>query len=123
MKNDKIESINLISDGTIVEGNIKCDNSIRIDGTIIGNITSQKKVIIGNNGKMLGHLNCLNADIFGYFNGDIKITEILFLKDTANIQGDCHAKKLIVESGAIISGNFHIGDSNKLNDSKSKKSI
>ncbi len=115
MKINKSEYINIISSNTIIEGNIKCDGDIRLDGKIIGNILSDNKVVIGNNGKMLGKMECNNADILGYFNGNIKVSENLFLKDTANIKGNIYAKKLIVESGAILSGNCNIGDISKFN--------
>ena len=43
-------SATLISSGTILKGDVKSENDLRIDGTIHGNVYSSAKIIVGPSG-------------------------------------------------------------------------
>ena len=47
-------SINLISIGTDITGDIKSSGDIRIDGSLKGNLNTKGKVVIGLTGKVVG---------------------------------------------------------------------
>jgi cytoskeletal protein CcmA (bactofilin family) len=102
-------SINLISAGTIIEGEIKSAGDIRIDGSIIGSVISKAKIVIGTTGKIEGDIQCQNADISGTLNGKVQVAEMLHLKSTALVNGDIHTGKLVVEVGAAFTGNCNMG--------------
>ncbi len=102
-------SINLIGAGTVIEGEIKSNGDIRIDGTIYGSITSKSKVVIGTTGLVKGDISCQNADISGTVEGKTNIAELLFLKASAKINGDIYTGKLVVESGATFTGSCNMG--------------
>lgn len=103
-------SVNLISAGTVIEGEINCRGDLRVDGKVIGRITSKSKVVIGTTGEVEGDILCQHADVFGKYNGNMRINEILFMKSSCNIKGDVHAGKLVVEAGAVFSGHCHMGE-------------
>ena len=102
-------SINLIGAGTVIEGEIKSMGDIRIDGTIIGSITSKSKVVVGATGQVQGDIHCQNADISGSVQGRTFVSEMLFLKSTAKLNGDISTGKLVVEVGASFTGNCNMG--------------
>ena len=102
-------SINLIGAGTIIEGEIKSNGDIRIDGHLLGSITSKAKVVIGATGNIDGDIVGQNADISGTITGKITISELLFLKSTAKINGDMVTGKLVVEAGATFTGSCNMG--------------
>lgn len=102
-------SINLIGAGTVIKGEVKSNGDIRIDGTIIGSVTSKSKVVIGSTGKMEGDIFCQNADISGAIKGKTVVAEMMFLKSTAVVNGDIHTGKLVVEVGAAFTGNCNMG--------------
>ncbi len=91
---------NRITEGSSIKGDIVSDTNIRIDGSILGNITTSKKVVIGEKGKVDGILESENADIEGRFTGKITINETLTIKSTAIIEGEVIAGKLAIEPGA-----------------------
>ena len=45
-------TINLISNGTDITGDIKSNGDIRIDGSLTGNLNTKGKVVIGTTGKV-----------------------------------------------------------------------
>ncbi len=95
-------SLNSLVQGTTVEGTIKADSDIRIDGSIKGKLFCDAKVIIGPTGQIEGEVKCQNAVIEGKFDGVLQVTELLNVRETAHITGDVTTGKLIIQSGAIF---------------------
>ncbi len=98
-------SVNIIADGTMLEGNIATNGDIRIDGTVKGNIVSKSKVIIGRSGKVEGNVTCANIDIEGAVKAEtLNVANLISLKATANLTGNIIAGKIAIEPGAEFSG-------------------
>ena len=95
-------AINSIVRGTKIEGSVTAENDIRIDGIIKGSLTCSAKVIIGPAGLVDGEVKCQNAVIEGKFYGILKVTDLLSVKETAEIVGDVTTAKLSVTPGAIF---------------------
>jgi cytoskeletal protein CcmA (bactofilin family) len=99
----------LISSGTTIKGDISSNADLRIDGTIIGNITSNAKIVIGSSGVVEGDINGNNADIVGKTSGTIKVKELLQLRGECVVNGNIYAGKLQVEPTATFNGQCHMG--------------
>jgi len=98
----------LISAGTTLTGDLNSNSDLRIDGTLVGNINSTAKVIMGANGTVKGDINGLQADILGRVTGAVKVKELLQLKGSSVVQGNIHAGKLQVEPTATFNGECHM---------------
>lgn len=110
-KNENIgNSVNLIGPGTIIKGNIETNSDMRIDGSVEGSIKVKGKLVIGNNGKIEGDIQCQNAEVFGEIKGQIEVSELLSLKVSAKIIGDIITNKLSIEPGAFFIGNCKMGE-------------
>ena len=102
-------SINLIGAGTVIEGDIRSNGDIRIDGTVIGHVISKAKVVIGATGVVEGDVNSQNADVSGVIKGKTAVSELLFLKSSSKVIGDIVTGKLVVEVGATFTGSCNMG--------------
>ena len=98
----------LISAGTTLTGDINSNADLRIDGTLVGNINSTAKVIIGANGTVKGDIHGQQADILGKVTGAVKVKELLQLKGSSVVQGNIYAGKLQVEPTATFNGECHM---------------
>jgi len=107
VKNKEVEvpSINLLSSGTMVKGEIKVSGDFRIDGTFVGSIECKGKVVVGPTGSVDGEIICQNADFSGEVKATVKVSELLTMKETAKFTGDITTNKLAIEPGAKFSGN------------------
>ncbi len=103
-KTPETPSVNIIGAGTVIEGDIKSDGDIRIDGTLNGSLNTKGKLVLGTTGMVDGEVSCRNADISGTINGKIKVAELLSLKATSKLTGDITTNKLNIEPGANFSG-------------------
>jgi cytoskeletal protein CcmA (bactofilin family) len=107
---DKVgNSATLISAGTTVQGDIKGDNDIRIDGTIHGNVYSSSKIVVGPTGYIEGNINGKQADITGKVQGNISVEDVLQLRGQCNVQGNIAAGTLQVDPTAIFNGQCQMG--------------
>ncbi|HET8864590.1 MAG TPA: polymer-forming cytoskeletal protein [Gracilimonas sp.] len=125
-------AVNIISEGTKLKGNLNSQTDIRIAGHVDGEAASKGKLIVTENGKIVGNLKSVEADIAGRVEGEVKVSNKLTLRKSAIIDGDIYTKTLIVEEGAQINGSCRMGsdakflsdndDSNAVSDSKVKSS-
>ncbi len=112
MSNEKTtgNGTTLISAGTTLKGDISSNSDLRIDGTIIGNVTSSSKIVIGASGNVEGDLTGNQADIVGKVSGNIKTKDLLQLRGDCIVKGNVHAGKLQVEPTAVFNGQCHMGN-------------
>ena len=103
-------TINLISNGTDITGDIKSNGDIRIDGSLTGNLNTKGKVVIGPTGKVNGEVICKNSEVSGIVEGKISVGQLLNLKASSTILGDIATSKLSIEPGAKFSGNCNMTD-------------
>ncbi len=102
-------STSLIGNGTTLKGDITSNGDMRIDGTLVGNVFSTAKVVIGANGVVEGDIIGMQADIMGKVIGTIKVKELLQLKASGTVNGNIHAGKLQIEPAATFNGACHMG--------------
>src|SRR5678810_756265 len=99
----------LISAGTTVKGDLNSNHDLRIDGTIIGNISSSAKIVIGSSGIVEGDISGNQADIVGKVSGNIRAKELLQLRGECVVTGNLYAGKLQIEPSATFNGQCHMG--------------
>ncbi len=105
-------SSNSLVQGTNIDGTLHAEKDIRIDGSMKGTLICKGKVIIGPTGIIIGDVQCENAVIEGRFEGMLTVSEVLHVKETANIEGDISTQKLIVQPGSIFNVKCKMGSGN-----------
>jgi cytoskeletal protein CcmA (bactofilin family) len=93
-------TLNALVKSTDIDGNVRCESDLRIDGHIKGNVHCGAKVIIGPTGGVEGEVVCQNAVVEGRFKGKLKASELLHVRETAIMDGEISTAKLLVQSGA-----------------------
>jgi len=95
---------NLIGNGTTIKGELIATGDIRLDGTVIGTIKSNGKIVIGQQGVVEGEIICNSADISGQVKGIIRVDELTSLKATSRVEVELYTKQLFIEVGAVFTG-------------------
>jgi cytoskeletal protein CcmA (bactofilin family) len=103
-------SINIITAGTLIKGDISASGDFRLDGTLEGNIQLNGKLVVGDSGIVNGNVLCVNANIIGTVNGNLSVKELLSLNATARVKGDILINKLSIEPGAVFTGKCRMLD-------------
>jgi cytoskeletal protein CcmA (bactofilin family) len=102
--------INMIGEGTVVEGTYRAAGDIRVSGRIVGKLLAEGKVIVTQEGEIDGEIVAASADIAGSVVGEISVKERLVLKNSAKIDGNVRALRLVVEEGAVFGGKCQMGE-------------
>ena len=95
---------NALTAGSKIIGTIIADSDFRVDGIVEGDIQANGKVVIGEQGRIKGTIQCQNAEILGQLDGKIETVHTLALRATGNIHGEVTTQTLIVEPNAVFNG-------------------
>ena len=106
--------IYIIEKSTKIVGEITSKADFRIDGSVEGKIVTSGKVVIGEEGSVIGRIDCSNSDIAGSIDGIIDVSGILSLKSSSKVKGEVLVGKLAVESGANVDANISMKGSKKM---------
>ena len=94
-----------VGHGTTLTGDTEFHAMLRVDGHLIGSVTSESgTLIIGTNGQVDANVAVAAAMVNGNVNGDILATEKLHLGRTARVMGNISSPRLVVEEGAVLEG-------------------
>ena len=93
----------IIGRGTIFEGVINVDNSVRIDGTFKGELTCSGALTISQSGEAYADLEGHDIYINGIVRGTIRAEKVR-LDSQARFIGDVYASALSVSEGAVFHG-------------------
>lgn len=105
------ESISIISEGAVMNGDFESNGDIRVDGRLNGNIYCNSKLLIGPKGIIEGNISGNHADIQGTVKGNIKMSGQLNLQGKATITGDINVARLQMESTVCFNGKCIMGAS------------
>lgn len=100
---------NQIAKGTQIQGDIKTEGVLRVDGSLKGSIESTGKVVVGPSGSIEGSIVCSSANIAGNVKAKIQVKELMHLQASARLHGDITVGKLAIEPGATFSGTCSMG--------------
>ena len=89
---------------TIVEGKVRTEGSIRIDGRLVGDVVAKANAAIGINGSVDGSVTARNVSVAGKVQGTVTATEKLVLEGKSILRGDIRAARLVIDEGAVFDG-------------------
>ena len=100
------KTLTVIAEGVTIDGKINSPGSTRIDGTVKGEVISDKEVIIGKEGKVNANVQTRNAVIAGSFNGEMNATGEVEISATGKFVGNLVQKEalLTIAKGGLFKG-------------------
>jgi cytoskeletal protein CcmA (bactofilin family) len=114
--------LNIIALGTVIEGKITSQGSIRINGKTVGDIMVSGNLVVGATGDVNGNLEAKNVTIGGKVGGNIVAKEKLVFESKAMVTGDVRAAKIVIDEGAVFDGEC-VMDTAKASDKKPAPNI
>lgn len=112
------KELNLIGQGTIVEGSIRTKGNIRVDGKVRGEVHSTENLAVGPGGEIEGGVSGKNVIIGGRVRGNVSSVEKLVLESKSVIQGDIRAQRLVIDEGAVFDGHVVMTDKPAVNNAQ-----
>lgn len=98
----------LIGEGTVVRGELKFDEGLRIDGEVFGDVTAnpgtRTLLVVSEKARVHGKVNAGHVIINGEVRGPVMASEMLELQPRATVVGDVRYEVLEMHPGAMIDG-------------------
>ncbi len=103
----KVSSASIITPGTSIKGEIKCDGNILLNGEFEGKIISQSEVVVGKSGRVSGEIQAQKLLVSGEFRGNF-IGEVIDIMPYGKVYGDVRVNNIIIEPNAVFEGETKI---------------
>jgi cytoskeletal protein CcmA (bactofilin family) len=104
---EEVESV--IGEHTSVDGTFKSENSIRIRGTVQGEIESQRAILVEAQANVNAKVTASNITVAGQVNGQIFCSGRVELRPSGRVIGEINAGTLIMQEGAFFEGHLKMG--------------
>ncbi|GAB5520274.1 MAG: hypothetical protein RhofKO_25250 [Rhodothermales bacterium] len=97
--------LNLVGEGSTLEGSIQSEQDLNVAGRVKGNLTTSGRLVITASGYVDGDVKAQSATIAGEVSGTVHVKGTLTLRPTARIAADITTGSLAVDEGARFEGN------------------
>ena len=104
---EEVESV--IGEHTSVDGTFKSENSIRIRGSVQGEIESQRAILVEAQANVNAKVTASNITVAGQVNGQIFCSGRVELRPSGRVIGEINAGTLIMQEGAFFEGHLKMG--------------
>lgn len=95
--------------GSRIEGKLTFESSVRIDGTVEGEIQAQQAVIVGEGAVINAHINAETIVIKGKVTGDITARRQVELRGPGRLVGNITTPSLVIHEGVFFEGHCSMG--------------
>jgi len=94
----------LLGRGARFEGKLTFEGTVRIDATLIGSITTNDVLVVGEAARIDANIVCGTIIVHGEVNGNISAKTAVEVRQGAKLRGDIETGALVIEKGAIFQG-------------------
>jgi cytoskeletal protein CcmA (bactofilin family) len=99
----------VLSKDAVFEGKIISKDSVKIDGRLVGEVSSEATIELGETGSVEGNVTAVHVITAGRIKGAIQAREKVELKGKSRLEGDLVTTRLVIEDGAQFEGMCKMG--------------
>ncbi len=103
----------IIGRGSVIEGTVTVQSSLRVDGKIIGTVNVADSLIVGKDGEIEGEVRVKNAVIGGKVKNKIIASGKVVLEAKSIVYGEIKTSRLVIDEGAIFEGRCMMSEEGK----------
>lgn len=98
------EAMTFLEKGVHFKGTLTYEGTVRVDGEIEGDITTQGTLIVGERGIINADISAGTVIVGGRINGNIHALQKIQLLPKSVVTGSLTAPCLIIDDGALLNG-------------------
>ena len=100
----------VVGSGTSVEGTLKVEGNLLLDGKLDGTLTVNGRLEVGAGAEIRADVDAVEARVAGKIRGNLKARESVELLQGSRLEGDVFTRCFRIEDGAFFQGNCHMGE-------------
>ena len=94
----------VLSNQIKLEGRLQSTSNIRFDGEMLGDVSTDGDLSVGEHGRVRGNVTGRNVVVGGSIQGNVSTTGRLEILATGKVFGDIMVGSLIIDEGGILRG-------------------
>jgi cytoskeletal protein CcmA (bactofilin family) len=104
-----------LGEGTLISGDIRFPEILRVDGRITGKVHSEKELVVGETGDVEAEIDVGILSVNGRVSGTIRVRERMTIHPRGQVRGELLLEKpgLIIEEGGIFEGTIEMSSERK----------
>ncbi len=96
--------VTILGPGTVVNGDIHCKGTIRIEGFVGGNVISEDSVVLLESGRVRGSVFAGQIIVGGEVEGNVSAVERVEITAGGRVVGDLTAPRISIHEGVVFEG-------------------
>ena len=90
--------------GAVIQGKLSFDSPVRIDGTLVGEVTASSTLIVGEQGVVEARINVGSVVILGTVIGNVEAEDLVEIKAGGRLIGDVKSRRIVIEEKGHFQG-------------------
>jgi cytoskeletal protein CcmA (bactofilin family) len=90
--------------GSHFEGELRFEQSFRVDGKVTGKVVSDGDLVVGERGEIDGEIRVGRLFVSGLVKGEVHVARRLSIHPRGRVEGSVSARALIIEEGGVLEG-------------------
>lgn len=90
--------------GTLIEGKLRFDSPVRIDGTLKGEVTSTSVLIVGEQATVEAAIHVGTLIVYGQVVGKVRADDLVEIKKGGYLEADILARRVMMDEGGFWQG-------------------
>jgi len=103
-----------VDQGSEIVGELRFRDTFRVDGLVRGRVVSQNALIVGENGRVEGEVECGEVTVRGALTGRVQARDKIELLAGCRVHATLVTPKLLIEDGAFFEGECEMKGSGSL---------
>jgi cytoskeletal protein CcmA (bactofilin family) len=104
-----------LGEGTVISGEIRFPDILRVDGKVTGKLSSEKELVVGETGEVEAEIEVGILSVSGKVTGTMRVRDRITIHPRGRVQGELIMEKpgLVIEEGGIFEGTIDMGSAHK----------
>ncbi len=96
--------VTILGPGTMLRGDLQCRGTIRVEGTIFGDVTSDDSIVLLESGRVQGVVTAGQVIVGGEILGNVSAVERIEITAKGRVVGDMVAQRISIHEGVLFEG-------------------
>ena len=104
-----------LAEGTLITGEIRFPDILRVDGKVTGKLYSEKELVVGESGEVEAEIEVGVLSVSGKVTGTLRIRDRITIHPRGRVHGELIMEKpgLVIEEGGIFEGTIDMSTTHK----------
>ena len=96
--------VTILGPGTLLRGDLQCRGTIRVEGTVVGDVASADSVVLLESGRIQGRVTAGQVIVGGEIVGNVSAVERIEITAKGRVVGDMIAPRISIHEGVLFEG-------------------